>query len=57
MGSRKPRSKVDRLPTDYEQPRRMRPQADGDFGAMLTLAPLTDEERRARAAKMKQEAA
>jgi hypothetical protein len=49
--SRKPPSEVDRMPGDYEQPRKQQPAAPDDFGAVLTLTPLDATERDARTAR------
>jgi len=46
--NRKPPSEVDRMPSDYDKPRKQQPSAPDDYGAVLTLAPLGDAEREAR---------
>jgi hypothetical protein len=51
VASRKPPSEVDRMPGDYEQPRKPQPAVPDDFGAVLTLTPLGEQERVARAGR------
>jgi hypothetical protein len=48
VANRKPRSAVDRLPADFEQPRKPSPEEGGGFGAVLVLTPLTEAARAAR---------
>jgi hypothetical protein len=48
VASRKPPSEVDRMPGDYNEPRRQQPAAPDDFGSALTLAPLSDADRALR---------
>lgn len=45
MGNRKPRSAVDRLPTDFEQPRRRSVEERNDWGAMLQPLGIGDDTR------------
>jgi hypothetical protein len=47
VANRKPPSEVDRMPLDFEQPRKQQTAPD-DAGAVLTLTPLSDAERVAR---------
>lgn len=49
MANRKPPSEADRLPLDFEKPRKQ-PHAPDDAGAVLTLTPLSDAARAARTA-------
>ena len=48
MVSHRPRSEVERLPLDFEKPRKAKENVPQDFAAVLTLSPLTDDEQAAR---------